>query len=187
VAAVVSPAAVARVADAAPVAQIAMPARLAQAASVARVAQPGRGGVTQWRSVPDGESAPLQLAVNGRIGKEGSERDASLLAAHARESEPSAAAMASRSAGPEGSPLREGGRREGRSSNREPMTEASGDALPRVATASPPGSDVRAIQLPREGAMVASGVFGAEAVERIARVLQLQDAAPARPLSQVVL
>src|SRR5690606_29033275 len=78
-------------------------------------------------------------------------------------------------------------RREGRSSNREPMTEASGDALPRGATASPPGSDVRAIQLPREGAMVASGVFGAEAVERIARVLQLQDAAPARPLSQVVL
>lgn len=65
--------------------------------------------------------------------------------------------------------------------------EASGDALPRVTTSGPFGLETRSASATTADIRAVPGGFGAEAAERIARVLQLQDAAPSRPLSQMVL
>ena len=97
------------------------------------------------------------------------------------------AAMAGQLAGSGGSSSSDGGRREGRSSNREPVLEALGDASPRVATSHPFGLEPRSASALAAEIRAAPGGFGAEAAERIARVLQLQDAVPNRPLSQMVL
>jgi hypothetical protein len=76
-------------------------------------------------------------------------------------------------------------RGEDRSSQGEVLAEAFTESGRTAPSGAHPGLEMRG-----GGATEVRGApaaFGAEAAERIARVLQLQDAAPARPLSQMVL
>lgn len=147
------------VARVATVARVASVAQVAQVANVARVATPG--------SIGGGAALDTQAAP-----------------APAPEQAPTAVSGQLASSG--GDPSRDDGRREGRPSQREPVMEASGDATPRVAAGTLPAHEPRAAGTAGE-VRGAPASFGAEAAERIARVLQLQDTTPTRPLSQVVL
>ena len=148
------------------VARVARGAQLAGVAQVARVATVGR------------------VATPGPIGG-GAAIEAPVAPTVAPEQLP--AAVPGQLASSEGNLSNDGGRREGRSPNREPVMEAPGEASPRTTTGNPFGFESRTATALAAEARGAPAGFGAEAAERIARVLQLQDTAPTRPLSQMVL
>jgi hypothetical protein len=145
------------VARVARVAQVAQPAQVAQVASVARVATPGPIGGGAGVEAPQ-VAPPAPAAVPGQL------------------------------AGSAGGGAASGEHRgEDRSTRSEALAEAFTEGGRTAQPAAHFGMEARGSAAASAEVRGAPGAFGAEAAERIARVLQLQDAAPARPLSQMVL
>jgi hypothetical protein len=144
------------------VAGVAQVARVAEVARVASVARVGTSGAARGGAVE--ASAPVMLAA-----------------------EPAPAAVAVQQA-TSGKNTQDGdGRRDGQRSHQEPLKDALADTAPRVSTGNVAGFDARGAATTTADVRGVPGSFGADAAERIARVLQLQDAAPSRPLTQMVL